>query len=262
MSTGSSNSTFSSLLSALPIDAVSDRIRRLSQSLSPFSEVQDIERLFDISEQDEDAEEAEQIADQDPASPPSGKQSSGRAASQPDSPAESESPIARHKSRFPDSASTSDQQPGSGSRSSVKRSAESSPDDDDDDDDEDPVKETQKKKPLLRFRKLKVARQLFEQTQMEEPQLEHMFHKLDIGTTPVVQEEDVDDEEPISIRSGSGCSDSIRSFFLTRSSVEAESAEKTPEAAVIVTSSPKSWNSHSCEQSHCQSMSVQLTQTQ
>jgi hypothetical protein len=242
----STRSNISSHLSALPVDDVSDRIQRLSLHISPFSEVTDINTLFEL------ADESDDHSDHTPQQPDA--HFDDRSASDmlsaetvpavaPDSPAESESPISSvHKSgrTFRHTATAANLSPdtASGTRSSVKRGAESSPEN------ADPVVETQTKKPVLRFRKLKVARQLFDQTQSDDMQLEHMFSNMGIGT-PADEEHDDDDEEPISIKSGSGRSSStVRSFFLTISPV----AGQIP--AEDVTSSPKSWNSHSCEYSH------------
>lgn len=249
-SPSTATSSLSSHMSALLIDDVSNWIHKLPHHVSPFAMESD--DLSDMWERDEDAEEAERNVT---AQSGDWSRSATIAAATSESPADSESPISCPKYRQPDSAGRASEQ--SVSRSSVKRSAESclsdENDDDDDDNNEDPVRETQMKKPVLRFRKLKVARKIFEQTQGPDSQLEQMFGRLDIAATPGGGDDD-DDEEPISIKSGSECSGS---FFLSKSSVRVG----TPVGEAPVASSPKSWNSHSCEQSHGQSVSG-LRQTQ
>lgn len=230
-----------------------ERIQRLSQHPSPFSEVADIERMWDISEaEDENAEEDEETVSQHVSQSSPLHRTSEKVDAFVESPTERESPISQTKSRV--TVSPASEQQSGHSRTSVKRSAEFSPEIESESEQEDPVKETQKKKPLLRFRKLKVARQLFEHSQTEQPQLENLFSRLDIGVTPAaVIEDDVNDEEPISIRSDQ----SVSSFSLTRSPAALGEGEMTPEAAEqTMPSSPKSWNSHSCEHNHSRSIGL------
>lgn len=256
-STQTSSPSSSSHLSHLPVDDVSDRLWRLSLCPSPLSDVRELEQLFDLSEQeelDDDASTEPEVRDSPPVTTPvTQSQQQVRdlsptvtEAAAPDPAVESESPISRRKKSSPASSAASSDQ--IRSQSSQKRSAESSSSSEDDGGD--PLHETFKKKPILRFRKLRVARHLFEQTP-----LEHVLERMDIRTP----DEGDEDEEPISIKSGSECSDTTRSFFLTKSPEVHSSPIRTPVMSGIRESPPESWNSHSCEHSHGQSMS-ELTQ--
>ena len=177
---------------------------------SPLDDVREIEELID-----EFSEAVTVQATSPQITPPD-----ARGASPPSLEESIESPIAR---RQEETSSTSEA--GVSSRVSQKRGHE------------EPVHETMKKKPLLRFRRLPVRKQLFESTP-----LVREFACLEVDRSP-------DDEEPISIRSASD-GDCSRSFFLSHR------ASPSPPA-----SPPSSYNSHVCERSHGISKS-ELRQTQ